>query len=54
MTEHSPSGPDLPGAYLDAVRHAGGFPILLPPGEKSIGIILELVDGLIFAGGEEQ
>jgi len=23
----------LPGAYLDAVRNAGGFPILLPPGE---------------------
>jgi len=43
----------LPGAYLDAVRNAGGFPILLPPGEKSVGIILELVDGLIFAGGED-
>ncbi len=41
----------LPGPYLDAVRNAGGFPILLPPGEKAVGIILELVDGLIFAGG---
>ncbi len=41
----------LPGAYLDAVRTAGGFPILFPPGEKNVGTILELVDGLIFAGG---
>ncbi len=41
----------LPGAYLDAVRTAGGFPILFPPGEKNVGMILELVDGLIFAGG---
>jgi len=41
----------LPGEYVDAVRNAGGFPILLPPGEKGAVIILELVDGLIFAGG---
>ena len=41
----------LPGAYLDAVRNAGGFPILFPPGEKNVGRIRELVDGLIFAGG---
>jgi len=41
----------LPGSYVHSVRNAGGIPILLPPGEKSVGIILELVDGLIFAGG---
>lgn len=41
----------LPGAYLDAVRTAGGFPILLSPGEKNVGRIQGLVDGLIFAGG---
>ncbi len=41
----------LPGAYLDAIRNAGGFPILLPPGEKGVVRILELVDGLVFAGG---
>ncbi len=43
----------LPGEYVDAVRNAGGIPILLPPGEKEVGIILEIVDGLIFAGGED-
>jgi len=41
----------LPGAYLDAIRNAGGLPILLPPGGKGAGRILELIDGLIFAGG---
>ncbi len=41
----------LTGAYVDAVRTAGGLPILLPPGEKNIDTILELVDGVIFAGG---
>jgi putative glutamine amidotransferase len=41
----------LPSAYVVAVRQAGGFPILLPPGELQVDQILEIVDGLIFAGG---
>ena len=41
----------LPGSYVHSVRSAGGIPILLSPGEKGIVRILELVDGLIFAGG---
>lgn len=41
----------LPGLYVDAVRLAGGMPILLPPGEHHQAYILELVDGLIFSGG---
>lgn len=41
----------LPGAYVEAVRKAGGVPILLPPGESNPDQILKLVDGLIFSGG---
>lgn len=43
----------LPGTYVDAVRRAGGLPILLPPGESSVDSVLELIDGLIFAGGND-
>jgi len=43
----------LPGEYVDAVRIAGGLQILLPPGEKNVGPILGVIDGLIFAGGED-
>ena len=38
-------------SYTDAVRRAGGLPILLPPGEVHQEQILQLVDGLIFTGG---
>ena len=42
----------LTHSYVDAVRAAGGIPILLPPGEPSEGAtILRQVDGLIFSGG---
>jgi putative glutamine amidotransferase len=41
----------LPGAYVEAVRKAGGVPILLPPGESKPDQILQLVDGLVFSGG---
>lgn len=42
----------LSGSYVEAVRSAGGIPILLPPGEPEEGAtLLEQVDGLIFSGG---
>ncbi|MFQ5769018.1 MAG: gamma-glutamyl-gamma-aminobutyrate hydrolase family protein, partial [bacterium] len=41
----------LHGKYVDAVRKAGGLPILLPPGETHIEQILNVVNGIIFAGG---
>jgi putative glutamine amidotransferase len=41
----------LPTAYVDAVRRAGGIPILLPPGEPHQAQLFELLDGLILAGG---
>jgi putative glutamine amidotransferase len=41
----------LPAEYVQAVRHAGGIPLLLPPGEPNLPALLELVDGLILSGG---
>ncbi|MBD2209782.1 gamma-glutamyl-gamma-aminobutyrate hydrolase family protein [Calothrix sp. FACHB-156] len=41
----------LPSAYIDAVRAAGGTPILLPPGETEPARLLEPLDGLIISGG---
>jgi putative glutamine amidotransferase len=41
----------LPSNYIDAVRAAGGTPILLPPGETDPAIVLEPLDGLILSGG---
>ncbi|MFN8468007.1 MAG: gamma-glutamyl-gamma-aminobutyrate hydrolase family protein [Caldilineaceae bacterium] len=41
----------LPVEYAEAIRKAGGIPLLLPPGEPNIGAVLELLDGLILSGG---
>ncbi|MBD2451598.1 gamma-glutamyl-gamma-aminobutyrate hydrolase family protein [Nostoc sp. FACHB-152] len=41
----------LPSEYIDAVRAAGGVPILLPPGEIEPAVLLEPLDGLIISGG---
>lgn len=41
----------LPALYVDAVRRAGGVPVLLPPGESDLEAILAAVDGVIVTGG---
>lgn len=41
----------LPAEYLDAVRRAGGVPLLLAPGEPRWESILETVDAFILTGG---
>lgn len=41
----------LPVQYIDAVRHAGGVPLLLPPGESHSNALLAQLDGLILSGG---
>lgn len=41
----------IPGLYLDAVRAAGGIPILLTPGETQVESLLSQVNGLLLAGG---
>lgn len=38
-------------AYVEAVRRAGGIPILLPPGEPQPDRLIERIDGLVFTGG---
>lgn len=43
----------LPAAYVDAVRRAGGVPILLPPGEPQWRAWLDIVDGIIVSGGTD-
>jgi putative glutamine amidotransferase len=37
--------------YVEAVRLAGGVPMLIPAGEPDLSTILERLDGLIFSGG---
>jgi putative glutamine amidotransferase len=41
----------LPTAYVDAVRAAGGFVVLLAPGEEAVEEVAGSLDGIVFAGG---
>jgi putative glutamine amidotransferase len=41
----------LPAEYTDAVRRAGGVPVLLPPGGCEASEWLDLLDALILSGG---
>lgn len=41
----------VPAAYVDAVRAAGGLPVLLPPGETRPTELLDAVAGLVLCGG---
>jgi putative glutamine amidotransferase len=40
-----------PLAYVRAVEHAGGRPLLVPPNDEAIEETLDAVHGLIFSGG---
>ena len=42
----------LPRGYVDAVQHAGGLALLVPPDEHPEEV-LELLDGVILAGGAD-
>ncbi len=41
----------LPAVYIEAVRRAGGIPLLIPPGEPQLDALLAKLDGLIISGG---
>lgn len=41
----------LARTYTDAVRTAGGIPIILPPGEESVDALLNHIDGVLLSGG---
>lgn len=43
----------LPAKYIDAVRRAGGIPLLLPPGEEDLPAVLAAVDGVLITGGSD-
>ncbi|WP_299847155.1 gamma-glutamyl-gamma-aminobutyrate hydrolase family protein [uncultured Roseovarius sp.] len=42
-----------PTPYAEAVRRAGGIPVLLPPGENAIADLIERLDGFVFSGGAD-
>lgn len=44
---------NVPAKYVDAVRRAGGLPLLLPPGELRADEVLAFLDGLVFTGGPD-
>ncbi len=41
----------VPAQYVDAVRRAGGVPVLLPQGEQNWEEILNIVDAMVVIGG---
>lgn len=41
----------MPCTYVDAIRAAGGVPLVFPPGEAEVEPLLDLVGGLVLAGG---
>ncbi len=41
----------LARTYTDAVRLAGGLPVILPPGEPDVQGLLDHLDGVILSGG---
>jgi putative glutamine amidotransferase len=43
----------LPSLYVDAVRRAGGIPLLIPPGDEQWREILPVLDGVIITGGTD-
>jgi len=43
----------VPADYVNAVKRAGGRPLLLPPSEDGVDETLAAVDGLIFSGGSD-
>ncbi len=52
MYGKNPAGDySLQSAYVNAVRAAGGSPLLLPPGESNPDFLIAKLDGIILAGG---
>jgi putative glutamine amidotransferase len=47
----------LPRSYVDAVQHAGGVALLLPPDPAAVknpDLLLDLLDGLLLGGGSDM
>jgi gamma-glutamyl-gamma-aminobutyrate hydrolase PuuD len=43
----------VPADYVNAVKRAGGRPLLVPPSEDGVDETLAAIDGLIFSGGSD-
>ena len=43
----------VPAPYVDAVRRAGGIPLLIPPVEDEWAQIIPLLDGVVVTGGTD-
>jgi putative glutamine amidotransferase len=43
----------VPLAYVDAIEHAGGRAVVIPPVEDDIEQTLDLLDGIVFSGGAD-
>lgn len=43
----------VPAEYVDAIRRAGGNPVLLPPGEQDWSRWLDMLDGVVVTGGSD-
>jgi putative glutamine amidotransferase len=39
-------------AYLEAVRRAGGLPLVVPPGDSDLERLLAIADGVLLTGGD--
>ncbi len=39
-------------AYLEAVRAAGGLPLVLPPGPTAVDAVLDRIDAMVLTGGD--
>ena len=44
---------ELSATYVQAVRRAGGYPVLLPPGESDPEECFEFLDGIVMTGGPD-
>lgn len=40
-------------SYAEAVRRAGAIPLLLPPEEENLGELIDRLDGILLAGGND-
>ena len=52
-SDHYEEHYSIPVVFVQAVRRAGGIPVLLPPGQSDPAEWLGRVDGLVFAGGTD-
>ena len=43
----------IPLVYVQAIEHAGGRPLVVPPSENAVEETLDALDGLIVSGGED-